>query len=142
MIKGAQLIAESFCNKKWIIYTSKDKYFATSDTPVSFGNPNESISTFGPAHPTNLVLCPLNKYLLIAMRPYFKSDGNHCDFIDADSKMIDLINQIVCLNSQRFVYFPEKSDNILEYIKKYCDHSQKLRAYKLGEHIILKWDIV
>ena len=141
MLSIAKQFSESLCNKKWSTYFSKDKFFATSDTPVIFGRSSKHHEDVGPAHPTSLVFFPLNKYMLLAVRPYICSDEKTCDLKDADTKMIDLLNQIICYASQRYVYFSEKSDKLLEYIKSSQGLSQKLRIYKFGDAIIQKWNV-
>jgi len=141
MLSTAKQFSEFLCNKKWSIYFSKNYFFATSDTPVIFDRSCDSTEDVGPAHPTSLVFCPLNKYMLLAVRPYMDSDKKTCDYEDIDGQKIDMFNRAFCYAAQRYVYFPEKSDKLLEHVKLSQDFSQKLRTYKFGDAIIQKWNV-
>jgi len=143
MFDSANNISKSLCNKKWDIYYIKNsEFFVTSDTPVMFEHINSKENqTIGPAHPQSLILCPITKKILIAARPYCKSDCSGFDFMPVKDGMVDKLNELMCFNSQRFVYASEKSQELLGYIRKTKGTHKSFKSYRFGDAIICKWDI-
>ncbi len=143
MLDSANSISQSFHNKKWDIYYIKNgENFVTSDTPVIFQNINPEVNqAIGPEHPQSLILCPITKKILIAIRPYFKSDCSSFEFMPVKDGMVNKINESMCFNAQRFVYASENSQELLEYIKKSKGMSKRLKSYRFGDAIISRWDI-
>ena len=134
----ADNISQSLCNKKWnIYYIESDEFFVTSDTPVMFEsiNPEENRS-IDPAHPQSLVLCPITKKMLIAARPYCKSDCSDFEFMPVKDGMVKALNEFMCFNAQRFVYASEKSQELLEHVKKAKGMRKRLKSYRLDKTII------
>lgn len=136
--KGAQQIAMSLCNKKWDIYFAENDYFITSDTPVIFGGPHGDVGG-GPAHTDSLFLCPLTKNVVLVARPYHPSDVTPYEYKLAKGEMIEAVNKCICFVAQRFLYAPEKSNKILEYIKMADGFGQSLRAFRIGDLVIHQW---
>jgi hypothetical protein len=137
--KAAEQIAISLCNKKWDIYFSENGYFITSDTPVIFEGPLDESRGGGPAHIDSLVLCPLTKDVLLAARPYHSSDVSPYEYKSARGEMIESVNKFMCFVAQRFLYVPEKSNKILEYVKMAIGFKQSLSAFRIGDAVIYQW---
>jgi len=145
MCDAATNISQSLCYKKWdIYYISNSEYFITSDTPVMFEHINNSKEkrTISPAHPESLVLFPITKKMLIAARPYCKTDRSRFEFMPVKDGMVDEVNKFMCLNAQRFVYASAQSQELLNYVKKAKGYCKKNKAYRFGNAIISQWDFV
>ncbi len=140
MLSLASQISASLCNKKWDIFFSEDGYFVTSDTPVMFGDPPGTSGGIGPSHPQSLIICPITKNMTVVARPYDSSDDSAYECKSAESEMTKKLNQLMCFKAHRYVYAPEKSEQLLEYIKSAKGFSQSLKSYKFGNGVILKWD--
>lgn len=143
MFGFANNISQSLCNKKWdIYYIENSEFFVTSDTPVMFEhiNSKENLS-IDPAHPQSLVLCHITKKMLVAARPYCKSDCSGFEFMPVKDGMVDKLNEFMCFNAQRFVYASEQSQELLDYIKKTKGYCKKFNTYRFGDAIISRWDI-
>ena len=143
MFDSANNISQSLCNKKWDVYYIKNsENFVTSDTPLIFQNINsEGNQAIGPEHPQSLILCPITKKMLIAARPYYKSDYSSFEFMPVKDGMVNTINESMCFNAQRFVYASEKTHELLEYIKQAKGMRRRLKSYRFGDAIIPRWDI-
>ncbi|HML76351.1 MAG TPA: DUF4238 domain-containing protein [Anaerohalosphaeraceae bacterium] len=143
MVNLAITIGISLCKKKWDIYlVENNEVLVTSDTPVMF----ESISPkenqcIGPAHPESLVLCPITKTMLIAIRPYHKCDCSSFEVMSLKCGIASKLNEMMCFNAQRFVYASEQSHELLGYIKKTRRYSKKSKSWRLGDAIISQWGI-
>jgi len=144
MLDSAIDIGNSLCNKKWdIYYISNSQYFITSDTPVMFEHINSKENrTIGPAHPESLVLCPITNKMIVAVRPYCKTDCSGFEFMPVKDGMVDKLNEFICLNAQRFVYASAQSQELLGYVKKAKGYCKKFKAYRFGDAIISQWDIL
>lgn len=144
MFDSANTISHSLCNKKWDIYYIKNSdYFITSDTPVMFGDMNSKENrTIGPAHAESLVLCPITKKMIVAVRPYCKTDRSRFEFMPVKDGMVDKLNELMCFNAQRFVYASGQSQELLGYVKKAKGYCKKFKAYRFGNAIISQWDIL
>jgi hypothetical protein len=141
MINDAAQIGEALCNKKWDLFLSEKDCYVTSDTPVIFGPPPGSNEEIGPANPQSLVICPLNKYITLSARPYLSSDNSSFEFKEAENGFVVLVNKLQCFSSQRFVYSPFQSEELLEYVKSSNGYSQKARAYRFGDSVVQKWGV-
>jgi len=144
MFDSANNIGQSLCNKKWdICYIENSESFVTSDTPVMFEpiNPKENRSV-DPAHPQSLILCPITKKMLIAARPYYKTDCSSYEFMPIKSEMVNKLNECMCFYAQRFIYSPKQSQELLDYIKEAKGYCKKLKSYRFGDAIIYQWDIL
>jgi hypothetical protein len=143
MLDSAIDIGNSLCNKKWDIhYIKNSEFFVTSDTPVIFGPVDPKINqAIGPANQESLVLCPITKKMLIAARPYYKSDCGGFEFMPVKDGMVEKLNELMCFNAQRFVYASEKSQELLEYIRRAKGTSKRLKSYRFDDAIISRWDI-
>jgi len=144
MFDSANTISHSLCNKKWDIYYIKNSdYFITSDTPVMFGDMNSKENrTIGPAHAESLVICPITKKMIVAVRPYCKADCSGFEFMPVKDGMVDKLNELMCFNAQRFVYASGQSQELLGYVKKAKGYCKKFKAYRFGNSIISQWDIL
>ena len=89
----------------------------------------------------SLILCPITKKMLIAARPYYKSDCSGFEFMPVKDEMVDKLNELMCFNAQRFVYASEKSQELLGYIRKAKGTHKSFKSYRFGDAIIGKWDI-
>lgn len=143
MFYSANNIGQSLCNKKWdIYYIENSEYFVTSDTPVMFEHINsKENASVDPAHPQSLILCPITKKMLIAARPYCKTDCSSYKFMPIKSEMVNKLNEYMCFYAQRFIYSPKQSQELLDYIKKAKGYCKKLKSYRFGNTIIPIWDI-
>jgi hypothetical protein len=143
MFDLAYNVSQSLCYKRWdIYYTRNSEFFATSDTPVMFGPVDSKENReINPAHSLSLVLCPITKKILIAARPYCKSDCSSFEFMPVKDGMVEKLNELMCFNAQRFVYTPEKSQKLLEYIKKAKGTRKRFMSYRIGDAIMPIWDI-
>ena len=92
MLKTAEEVGKSLCNKKWIMYFSKGRFFATSDTPVIFYKWGNSSEYVGPAHPRTIVFCPLNKHMLLGILPRVPSDDKIPELEEIEGREIDVLN--------------------------------------------------
>ena len=144
MFDSANNIGQSLCNKKWdIYYTKNNEFFVTSDTPVMFGSINRKTNpAVGPANPESLVLCPITKKMLVAARPYCKSDSSGYEFMPVKDGMVDKSNELMCFTAQRFVYASEQSQELLDYIKTAKGYCKKFKTYRFDDAIIYQWDIL
>jgi len=143
MFDSANNISQSLCNKKWDIYCIKNsEYFVTSDTPVMFEHINSKENqAISPVHPQSLILCPITKKMLVAVRPYYKSDCSAFKFMPVKDGMVDKLNEFMCFNAQRFVYASEKSQELLGYIRKAKGTRKRLKSYRFDDTIMFRWDI-
>ena len=143
MLDTANTIGQSLCNKKWDIYDIKNKQsFVTSDTPVIFGAANPANNqAIGPANEESLILCPITKKILVAARPYCRTDRSGFEFMPTKDGMVETLNESMCLNAQRSVYASEQSKGLLDYVKKAKGHCKKLKTYRCGDTIVSQWDI-
>ncbi len=137
-------IGKSLCNKKWdIYYIDGSDCFVTSDTPVMFGALERTENrAVGPAHPESLVLCPMTKKVLVAARPYCRSDSCPSEFMPVKAGMVEKINELMCFNAQRFVYASQQSPELLGYVRKTKGYCKKLKTYRIGNAILSQWDIL
>jgi len=144
MFDSAIDMGNTLCNKKWdIYYINNNEFFVTSDAPVIFGPiSSKKHQTIGPANPDSLVLCPITKNMLVAARPYCKSHSSGYEFMPVKDGMVDKSNELMCFNAQRFVYAPEQSQELLDYIKKAKGYCKKFKTYRFGDAIISQWDIL
>lgn len=143
MLEWADNISQSLCCKKWEVYhIENNNFFITSDTPVLFESINtQNNQNIGPAHPQAMFFCPITKKTLIIIRPYYKSDYNDFEFKVIKDEMLEALNKFFCFNAQRFVYLPEKSDKLLEYIKEAKGMRKRFWSCRLDNIVISKWDI-
>jgi hypothetical protein len=142
VISMAQGIGESLCNKKWDIYLIEDdKFYITSDNPIMFGFSRDKNKDVGPAHPDSMVICPVTKKMAIIIRPYCSCDSGPYELKLADKKGVDIINKTMCFNAMRFVYSPQKTDQLLKEVIDAKDWSLKFRVYRFGDAIITKWGV-
>jgi hypothetical protein len=141
MINGAIQIGNSLCNKKWDFFFSKGDYYITSDTPVIFGPPPGSNDDVGPGNPQSMIICPLNKNILLSARPYHSSDNSNYEFREAEKCFVDLVNKLQCFSSQKYVYSPLRSEELLQNVKSASGYSQKSRAYRFGDAVFSKWGV-
>ncbi len=143
LLNSANAIGDSLCKKKWDIYfIENNDFFVTSDTPVIFGSidPKANMAV-GPANPESLVLCPLTKKILVAVRPYCMSGRNNFGFMPVKDGMVEKLNEFMCFNAQRFVYAASQSQELLNYIRKSREYGKKFKSLRFGEAIISQWDI-
>jgi hypothetical protein len=143
MFDWAVNISQSLCHKKWnIYYIENDEFFVTSDTPVMFElidlGENRSID---PTHHRSLVLCPITNKMLIAAMPYCKTDCSSYEYKPIRVGMPNRINKLMCFYVQRFIYSPEQSQELLDYIKEAKGYCKKFKAYRLGDAVIPQWDV-
>lgn len=141
MIKGAVQIGESLCNKKWVLFFSENDSYITSDTPVLFVPSPDSRVEIGPANSQSGIICPLSKNMTLVARPYYSSDKRPFEFKEAEKNFVELVNKLECFSSQRFVYSPMQSKQLLEHVKSAKGYSQKSRAFRLGNSVIQKWGV-
>jgi hypothetical protein len=141
MIDSAIQIAESLCRKNWIFFFSDKDLYITSDTPVLFGSLSEGQEQIGPANPLSWIICPLTKNIALTARPYHSSDNSAFEFSEAEKNFVELVNQMECWSSQKFIYSPIHTKEILEYVKTAKGYSQKTRAFRFGDLVIQKWGI-
>jgi hypothetical protein len=143
MFNLANNISQSLCNKKWdIYYIENNELFVTSDAPVIFESINPKANrTVGPTNPESLILCPITKKMLIAARPYCKSDCSGFEFMPVKDGMVDKLNEFMCFYAQRFIYASSQSQKLLDCIRKTKGYSKKFKAYRFGDAIISQWDI-
>lgn len=137
-------ISESLCSKRWDIYHIDDsECFVTSDTPVMFGAFDRTEErAIGPAHPRSLVLCPITKKVLIAARPYCRSDSCSLEFMPTKAGMAEKINELMCFNAQRFIYASQQSPELLGHVRKTKGYCTKFKTYRIGKAITSRWDIL
>ncbi|WP_089519995.1 DUF4238 domain-containing protein [Escherichia coli] len=68
MIQGANEIAKSLLSKEWfLLLSSSDSYFITSDNPVSFFSKTGLIDSMGPAHKDSVVIFPVSPRLCLVI---------------------------------------------------------------------------
>lgn len=144
MFDMAVNVGQSLLKKKWdIYYIESGGRFVTSDTPVMFGDANSSKRrTVGPAHPETFVLCPVTKTMLIAARPYCDIDRSAYEFMPVKAGMVAAVNRLMCFTAQRFVYASVESQELLSCIKETKGYQKKLKAFRIGDVITSRWDVV
>jgi hypothetical protein len=140
VLKSAEEIGKTLCNKKWDIFFSDESYFVTSDAPVMFGPLGGNHKGIGPANPESLVICPLRKDIVVAARQYHPSDTSGYEIRAANKEMVTKLNQIMCFKAQRYVYAPVKDQELLEYVKAGKGWSQRLTSFTFGGAVMGTWD--
>lgn len=139
MLDMASQIGGSLCNKKWDLFFSENDCYVTSDSPVLFGPSQETSEEVGPVSLQSPIICPLSKKMALLARPYHNFDSSGFEFKKAEKGFVELVNELECFSSERFVYSPIQSEKLLKYIESTKGYRQKLRAYRFGDSVIQKW---
>ena len=86
-------------------------------------------------------LRPSLKKMLIAARPYCKSDCSGFEFMPVKDGMVGKLNEFMCFNAQRFVYASGKSQELLGYIRGAKGTRKRFKSYRFDDAIISRWDV-
>lgn len=148
MIQIAEQIGRALLGKVWSYYTPADGMkFVTSDNPVHFCLPDKCPKmTIGPAHPLSEITIPLRKDLALICLPtmslscekFLQLDGH---FATPDKDETLKINIRTASSAQQYIYSSDRSNNLLNMVKKLKHTSQHFHTIKNsgGNFITSQW---
>jgi hypothetical protein len=139
IVEMAAMLGQSMLAKRWTFYIPEnDKYFITSDNPVScLLQPGLLSEPIGPAHPFSEVTIPLRKDLALVVSsttnvPTAKAE-NECVLLTATDTKVGAINRRTAAAALRFIYASYNSSKLLSLFQSVIGASQRFTVDKVKE---------
>lgn len=119
MMEAAAMGSRALLAKKWILLLpAHGMTFVTSDYPAVMGFSGPPSALVGPFHPSSEMIVPLRKDLGLVCVPEAPRTDGMLDVIVLSQEYMARFNRRIIEAALRFVYAPEKSQELLQMVKE------------------------